>query len=50
MKIEIVEYNLDWIKAYEAEKKNVLAMLGSHALAIEHVGSTSCKMFGKASS
>ncbi|HBC94537.1 MAG TPA: GrpB family protein [Pelotomaculum sp.] len=40
MKIEIVEYNPDWIKAFDEEKRNVLALLGSHTVAIEHVGST----------
>ena len=40
MKIEIVEYNSDWVKAFEEEKKNVLELLGSYAVAIEHVGST----------
>lgn len=40
MKIEIVEYNTDWERAFEKEKKNILDLLGSHAVAVEHVGST----------
>jgi GrpB-like predicted nucleotidyltransferase (UPF0157 family) len=36
--IKVVEY--DWVKVFEREKKNILLILGSHAVAIEHVGST----------
>lgn len=31
MKIEIVEYNPGWVKAFEEEKKNVLDLLGSYS-------------------
>lgn len=40
MKIEIVEYDPNWAKDFEKEKLNLLQLLGSHAVAIEHVGST----------
>ena len=34
------EYNPNWTKDFEKEKINLLHLLGSHAVAIEHVGST----------
>lgn len=40
MKIEIVDYNPNWTKDFEEEKINLLHFLGSHAVAIEHIGST----------
>ncbi|HHV12933.1 MAG TPA: GrpB family protein [Clostridiales bacterium] len=40
MKIEIVTYNPDWAKKFEAEKTNLLHLFGSHAKAVEHIGST----------
>jgi len=40
MKIEIMEYNPDWIKDFEEEKINLLRFFGSHAVAIENIGST----------
>lgn len=41
MKIEIVEYHPGWITSFEEEKQNVLAMLGSKVVKVEHIGSTS---------
>lgn len=38
--IDVIEYNCEWVQAFEKEKKNILMILGSHAVAIEHVGST----------
>ncbi len=38
MENQIMEY--DWTKAFEKEKKNILMILGFHAVAIEHIGST----------
>ena len=40
MKIEIMEYNPDWTKNFEEEKIKLLHFFGSHAVAIEHIGST----------
>jgi len=40
MKIEIMEYNPDWTKNFEEEKIKLLRFFGSHAVAIEHIGST----------
>ncbi|WP_251365473.1 GrpB family protein [Escherichia coli] len=39
MKIEIMEYNPDWTKNFEEEKIKLLHFFGSHAVAIEHIGS-----------
>jgi len=40
MKNEIKVMEYDVVQAFEKEKKNILMILGSHAVAIEHVGST----------
>jgi GrpB-like predicted nucleotidyltransferase (UPF0157 family) len=37
---KVMKYDRDWGEAFEKEKKNILMILGSHAVAIEHVGST----------
>ena len=41
MDIKIAKYNPIWVKAFEEEKRNVLTLLGTNAVAVEHVGSTS---------
>lgn len=41
MKIEIVEYSPEWVKVFEDESQELLSILGSNVMAIEHVGSTS---------
>lgn len=41
MKIELVEYNPDWVKMYEDMKKLFYASFGDKIAAIEHIGSTS---------
>lgn len=38
--IKVIESDCEWEQAFEKEKKNILMILGSHAVAIEHVGST----------
>ncbi|WP_320385002.1 GrpB family protein, partial [Escherichia coli] len=35
-----MEYNPDWTKNFEEEKTKLLHFFGSHAVAIEHIGST----------
>ncbi|MBC7811778.1 MAG: GrpB family protein [Burkholderiales bacterium] len=39
--IVIVDYEAQWPAAFEAERVKLVAALGEHALAIEHIGSTS---------
>jgi GrpB-like predicted nucleotidyltransferase (UPF0157 family) len=39
--IIVEDYNPDWPLLYEKEERNILAKLGSAALGIEHIGSTS---------
>lgn len=39
--ITLVEYDLHWPKAFEREANRIRSVLGSKALQIEHVGSTS---------
>lgn len=36
--VKVMEW--DWVQVFEKEKKNIRMILGSHAVAIEHVGST----------
>lgn len=38
--MKVMEHDWDWGQSFEKEKKNILMILGSHAAAIEHVGST----------
>jgi GrpB-like predicted nucleotidyltransferase (UPF0157 family) len=38
--MKVMECDWDWGQAFEKEKKNIRMILGSHAVAIEHVGST----------
>ena len=40
-KVSLVSHCSDWREEFETEKKNLEKTLGSYALAIEHVGSTS---------
>ena len=40
-KVDLVSYCFDWPQEFEQEKKNLQKILEGHALAIEHVGSTS---------
>jgi GrpB-like predicted nucleotidyltransferase (UPF0157 family) len=40
-KIEVVPYDAGWPRLFEAEQAKIRAALGSAALLIEHVGSTS---------
>ena len=40
MRIEITDYDPSWPAAFEKEKINLQSLLGSNAVAIEHVGST----------
>lgn len=44
--VVIVAYNPQWPRIYEEEKVRVLKTLGSKALAIEHIGSTSVPGLG----
>ncbi|MEM2940254.1 MAG: GrpB family protein [Thermoproteota archaeon] len=44
--IVIVDYNSQWPLLYEEEKKNILAVIGHKALAIEHIGSTAVPGLG----
>jgi len=39
--VVIAEYNPEWPLRFEEEKPRILAALGSQALAVEHIGSTS---------
>lgn len=39
--ITLVEYDPHWLKAFEREANRIRSVLGSKALQIEHVGSTS---------
>lgn len=41
MKITLVEYNLDWLKAFEQECSLLFQNLGDSVAQIEHIGSTS---------
>ncbi len=41
MKIEIVDYNLQWLEMYKNEAKIIKGTLGENCLAIYHFGSTS---------
>lgn len=41
MKITLVEYSLDWPRAFEKECRLLLQIMGDSATKIEHVGSTS---------
>ncbi|WP_247162944.1 GrpB family protein, partial [Escherichia coli] len=46
-----MEYNPDWTKNFEEEKIKLLHFFGSHAVAIEHIGSTArhcCKVSDEA--
>ncbi|MDF2634034.1 MAG: hypothetical protein K0R78_908 [Pelosinus sp.] len=38
--MKVMEHDEDWIKSFEKEKKNILMILGFHAVAIEYIGST----------
>ena len=38
--VKLVKFNKDWAKHFESEKKRLEKILGKHALAIEHIGST----------
>lgn len=38
--IELVEYDPSWSERFESERERIVAALGEHARAIEHVGST----------
>lgn len=42
----VLEYNPDWIKAYEEEKVKIEVALQGHILSIEHIGSTSVPGLG----
>ena len=44
-KVEIVEYQAEWVRRYELERQKIAAAL-PHAIAIEHVGSTSVPGLG----
>jgi len=41
MRVEIVEYNSEWMKMFEIEKDILIGLLGSDVKVVEHVGSTS---------
>ncbi|WP_455661345.1 GrpB family protein [Pradoshia sp.] len=41
--VEIHDYDPGWANEFEREKQKIGAILGNHALAIEHIGSTSVK-------
>ncbi|MCF6409743.1 GrpB family protein [Pseudalkalibacillus salsuginis] len=40
-RIKIMEYDPNWIKAFELEKSCISSLLGEEAITIEHIGSTS---------
>lgn len=39
--IEVVDYDPNWINKYESEKLLLSKIIGSNAINIEHIGSTS---------
>ncbi len=39
-KVEIVDYNPEWVSLFLSERKALLASTGSHFVEIEHIGST----------
>ena len=43
MKVKLEKYNSKWEKFYKIEKENLLNVLGSNDIKIEHIGSTSIK-------
>ena len=40
MPIEIVDYDTAWPRQFEEEKGRILAAIGRHVAAVEHIGST----------
>jgi len=38
--IEIVDYDTAWPRQFEEEKGRILAAIGRHVAAVEHIGST----------
>jgi len=41
MKVKLEKHNPKWKFIFEIEKKNLLKVLGSEGIKIEHIGSTS---------
>jgi GrpB-like predicted nucleotidyltransferase (UPF0157 family) len=39
--VEIVPYTSQWVEAFEAEKKRILARIADYSPVVEHIGSTS---------
>lgn len=39
--VRLAPHNVEWARTFEAERARIAAAIGSHVLAIEHVGSTS---------
>lgn len=46
VEVIVLEYNPDWIKAYDEEKVKIEETLQEHILSIEHIGSTSVPGLG----